>query len=66
MSRVHDQPISDETRRATLERAVADLKTQGWHRDLKRDNERVLVGHNQFRQLLVKSRRPLGSRRELV
>ena len=66
MSTVQDLPISDETRRATLDRAIADLEAQGWHRDSKRDNERVLVGHNEFRRLLVRARRPLGTRRELV
>jgi hypothetical protein len=63
---VQDTRLSDETRRAALERAVADLEAQGWHRDPKRDNERVLVGHNEFRRLLVKARRPLPTRRELV
>ncbi|HET7759323.1 MAG TPA: hypothetical protein VFK62_05330 [Gaiellaceae bacterium] len=66
MSTVQDLPISDETRLAALDRAVADLEAEGWHSDPKRDNERVLVGHNEFRRLLVRARRPLGTRRELV
>jgi hypothetical protein len=66
MSTVQDLPISEETRLAALDRAVADLEAEGWHRDPKRDNERVLVGRNEFRRLLVRARRPLGTRRELV
>ncbi len=66
MSTVQDLPISDETRHAALDRAVAELEAEGWHRDRKRDNERVLVGHNEFRRLLARSQRPFGTRRELV
>jgi hypothetical protein len=66
MSTVQDTRISDEVRRETLDHAVADLEAEGWQRDPKRDNERVLVGHNEFRRLLVKRRRPLGTQRELV
>ncbi len=66
MRTVQDLPISEGTRLAALDRAVAELEAKGWHRDPKRDNERVLVGHNEFRRLLVRARRPLGTRRELV
>ena len=66
MSMVQELPLSDETRHTALDRAVADLEAEGWHRDPKRDNERVLVGRNEFRRLLVKARRPIGTRRELV
>ena len=66
MTAVQDLPLSAETKHATLDRAVAELEAEGWHRDTKRDNERVLVGRNEFRRLLMKQRRPLGTIRELV
>lgn len=66
MTTVQDLFPSAETRHATLDCAVADLEADGWHRDTKRDTERVLVGRNEFRRLLVKQRRPLGTMRELV
>ena len=66
MTAGQDFPLSTETRHTTLDRAVAELEADGWHRDSKRDNERVLVGRNEFRRLLVKERRPLGTMRELV
>jgi hypothetical protein len=66
MTTVQDLPPSAEMRHAALDNAVAELQAEGWQRDTKRDNERVLVGHNEFRRLLVKHRRPLGTVRELV
>ncbi len=66
MTTVQDLFPSAETRHATLDRTVAELEAKGWHRDTKRDNEQVLVGRNEFRRLLVKQRRPLGTIRELV
>jgi hypothetical protein len=56
---------SNEERHAVLDRAVADLAPQGWTHETKPDYERVLVGHNEFRQLLVR-RRAIRNQYELV
>jgi hypothetical protein len=72
VQRVHDAPvvgqtpISAEVREAALDRAVADLATEGWELDTKPDIERVLVGHNRFRRILVRRQWGIRTIRELV
>jgi hypothetical protein len=51
---VGDLPASDEVREAALDRAVAELAAEGWEPETKPDVERVLVGHNRFRRILVR------------
>ena len=59
-------PISAEVREAALERAVAELAAEGWELDTKPDIERVLVGHNRFRRILVRRQWGIRNIRELV
>ena len=59
-------PPSPEARREALERAVEHLAACGWRPETKPDNVRVLVGHNEFRRLLVQRQWGLRNRRELV
>ena len=63
---VGQTPISAEVREATLERAVAELAADGWELDTKPDIERVLVGHNMFRRILVRRQWGIRNIRELV
>jgi len=55
-------PMSAEGRHAALEKAVAELTVEGWGPETKRDNERVLVGHKEFRRLLVRRHWGLSQR----
>ena len=59
-------PISAEVREAALDRAVAELAAEGWKLNTKEDVERVLVGHNRFRRVLVRRRWGIRNLRELV
>jgi hypothetical protein len=59
-------PTSAEVRLAALEQAVAELTAEGWGRETKLDNERVLVGHNEFRRLLVRRQWGVRNQRQLV
>jgi hypothetical protein len=63
---VSQTPISAEVREAALERAVAELAAEGWQLDTKPDIERVLVGHNRFRRILVRRQWGIRNIRELV
>ena len=63
---VGQTPISAEVREAALDRAVAELATEGWELDTKPDIERVLVGHNRFRRILVRRQWGIRNIRELV
>jgi hypothetical protein len=63
---VDDVPVSAEVREAALERAVADLVAEGWEPETKSDIERVLVGHNRFRRLLVRRQWHIREVREVV
>lgn len=63
---VGQTPISAEVREAALERAVAELVAEGWELDTKPDIERVLVGHNRFRRILVRRQWGFRNIRELV
>ena len=66
-SAVRDEtPISSEVREAVLERVLAEQAAEGWEPETKSDNERVLVGHNKFRRILVRRQWGLRSIRELV
>jgi hypothetical protein len=47
-------PVSAELRETILERAVAERAAEGWALETKPDIERVLVGHNTFRRVLVR------------
>jgi hypothetical protein len=51
---VGDLSASDESRAAALDRAVAELAAEGWEPETKPDVERVLIGHNRFRRILVR------------
>ena len=63
---VDDVPASAEVREAALERAVAELVAEGWKPETKPDIERVLVGHNKFRRLLVRRQWHVRDIREMV
>jgi hypothetical protein len=63
---VGETPISAEVREAALDRAVADLAAEGWELETKSDIERVLVGQNKFRRILVRRKWGFRSFRELV
>jgi len=63
---VSQTPISAEVREAALERAVAELAAEGWELNTKPDIERVLVGHNRFRRILVRRQWGIRNIRELV
>ena len=63
---VGQTPISAEVREAALDRAVAELAAEGWELDTKPDIERVLVGHNRFRRILVRRQWGIRNIRELV
>ena len=58
--------LTSEERHTKLDRAVADLAPKGWTREAKTDYERVLVGHNEFRQLLVRRQWGIRNQRELI
>ena len=59
-------PLSDEARHAALDGAVAKLEHEGWMLETRPDYERVLIGHNDFRRLVVQRKWGIGHRRELV
>jgi hypothetical protein len=63
---VGQTPISAEVREAALDRAVAELAAEGWKLNTKPDVERVLVGHNRFRRVLVRRQWGFRNLRELV
>jgi hypothetical protein len=63
---VGQTPISAEVREAALDRAVAELAAEGWELETKPDVERVLVGHNRFRRILVRRQWGIRNLRELV
>lgn len=63
---VGQTPISAEVREAALDRAVAELAAEGWELDTKSDVERVLVGHNKFRRILVRRQWGVRKLREMV
>jgi hypothetical protein len=63
---VGETPISAEVREAALDRAVAELAAEGWELDTKTDIERVLVGHNRFRRILVRRQWGIHNLRQLV
>lgn len=63
---VGQTPISAEVREAALDRAVAELAAEGWELDTKSDVERVLVGHNRFRRILVRRQWGVRKLREMV
>jgi hypothetical protein len=63
---VGQTPISAEVREAALDRAVAELAAEGWELDTKSDVERVLVGHNSFRRILVRRRWGVRNLRKMV
>jgi hypothetical protein len=63
---VGHRPISAEVREAALDRAVAELAAEGWELETKPDVERVLVGHNRFRRILVRRQWGIRNLRELV
>ena len=63
---VGDTPISAEVRETALDRAVADLAAEGWNLETKPDVERVLVGHNRFRRILVRRQWGIRELRQLV
>jgi hypothetical protein len=63
---VGQTPISAEVREAALDRAVAELAAEGWELETKPDVERVLVGHNKFRRILVRRQWGIRNLRELV
>jgi hypothetical protein len=58
--------MSTEVREAALDRAVAELAAEGWELETKPDVERVLVGHNRFRRILVRRKWGFRNLRELV
>jgi hypothetical protein len=63
---VGQAPISAEVRETALDRAVAELTAEGWELETKPDVERVLVGHNRFRRILVRRQWGIRNLRELV
>jgi hypothetical protein len=63
---VGNTPISAEVREAVLDRAVAEQAAEGWAPETKPDVERVLVGHNRFRRILVRRQWGIRNLRELV
>ena len=63
---VDDVAVSTEVREAALERAVAELVAEGWEPETKQDVERVLVGNNRFRRLLVRRQLHIRSLRQMV
>jgi hypothetical protein len=59
-------PVSAEVRSTALERAVAEQTAEGWEPETKPDVERVLVGQNKFRRILVRRQWGFRTVRELV
>lgn len=59
-------PLSAELRETILDRAVAEQAAEGWALETKPDVERVLVGHNKFRRVLVRRQWSIRNVRELV
>lgn len=59
-------PLSAEVRETVLAQAVTEQAGQGWALETKRDVERVLVGHNKFRRVLVRRQWGIRNVRELV
>ena len=74
MTTVQDIPRADtaetairpEARKALLDQAVAELMGRGWRKEKNHDYERVLVGHNGFRVVLVRRQWGIRDRRTLV
>jgi hypothetical protein len=59
-------PVSAEVRQAALNRAVAEQAAGGWMPETNPEVERVLVGRNKFRRILVRRQWKIRSLRELV
>jgi hypothetical protein len=59
-------PVSAEVRQAVLSRAVAEQAAGGWEPETAPDVERVLVGPNKFRRVLVRRQWGIRNLRELV
>lgn len=59
-------PVSAEVREAVLARVVAEQAAEGWEPETKPDVERVLVGRNRFRRILVRRKWGIRNLRELV
>jgi hypothetical protein len=59
-------PVSAEVRVAVLDRAVAEQAAEGWEPERKPDVQRVLVGRNTFRRILVRRQWGIRNLRELV
>jgi hypothetical protein len=63
---VDETPLSAEVRKTVLDRAVAEQGAEGWALETKRDVERVLVGSNEFRRVLVRRQWGIRNVHELV
>lgn len=63
---LYDTPVSEEVRQAVLDRAFAEQTAEGWEPDTKADVERVLVGHNRFRRVLIRRQWGVRNMRELI
>ena len=61
-----ETPASAEVREAALEGALAKEVAEGWEPETKPDIERVLIGHNKFRRILVRRRWGMRTIHELV
>ena len=59
-------PVPAEVRHAALDRAVAELARKGWTLETKPDYKSVLVGNNEFRQLMTRRQWGIKHQRELV
>jgi hypothetical protein len=57
---IHDAPVVGQTP------ISAEVTAEGWELDTKPDIERVLVGHNRFRRILVRRQWGIRNIRELV
>jgi len=73
MTTVQDMPAAGATetkstdeRKAVLERAVANLTAEGHRVESKPDYNAVLVGHNEFRVVLVQRQWGIRKRHEVV
>jgi hypothetical protein len=66
MTTVQDESKSTDELKAALTSAVADLEAHGRVAETRPDYERVLVGHDEFRRLLVRRQWGIRRRHELV
>ena len=58
--------ITTDERKVALDRTVSKLKSEGHRVESKPDINAVLVGHNEFRVLLVRRQWGIRNRHELV